>query len=686
MKNHHEVVYFKNRLMIGLLSLFVLTVMAGQSFAATTCSTCHGIPPLDSVDGSRVPATGAFKGSHQKHLGVTATVADCTKCHGNVDYTSDHATASANKIHINSPINGSPLAGNYSKGVLFNQTSVPVLGSCSNVNCHFERNLTDRTPAPVWGEKPSVDCNFCHATPRVASGSHEVHQSWLGDTAPGDTASCSQCHPAYSTFNHATSAGKAKIKVNAGNIYSGGTPTSWLPSQPKSFGSCSAASCHADVYSTTGFTPTPQWGSTGHDCSICHTTAIGTNGPATGAHNAHAGKACDVCHATGTTATSAPSRSNGHIDGNIDIYYYNYPANVGKHAAGSYAGTCSTAYCHSNGKGTYSSPTWGGTSNGCRFCHPTLSAGHDIHLADLFDAGSPVTFYGYTSTTSSGGNYRFGCSICHPTAISSHINNTVDVDMTANANGGHLKANNAVGAAIDGAKQCLNIYCHSNGYSTTKVYATTPAWGGSFAGDRCANCHGNSPGVNITGSTAHSAHTVGIHFSDIFNGVSKKLADSGASTVNAAHGANNRSTTINCNICHSATVTTFANDQNEACKGCHGTFAPLKNPASRMGNTANHVNGNVDVVFINQKIATKAQVANAAFAAYTAKSSGWVRNSNGMQFKTYTSSYDYTKSTLFAAASSYTPASGCLNIACHSSITVKWTDTVTCTSCHTRLK
>ena len=114
MKNHHEVGHFKNRLMMVLLSLIALLVMAGQSFAATTCSSCHEMPPLDSVDGSRQPTTGAFKGSHQKHMGATATPAECTKCHGNSGYTSDHSATSGNMIRMNSNINNS-LGGTYSK-------------------------------------------------------------------------------------------------------------------------------------------------------------------------------------------------------------------------------------------------------------------------------------------------------------------------------------------------------------------------------------------------------------------------------------------------------------------------------------------------------------------------------------------------------------------------------------------
>lgn len=683
MKNHHEVGHFKNRLMIVSLSLFAAVVMAGQSYAATTCISCHGMPPLDSVDGSRQPATGAFKGSHQQHMGANATPDECAKCHGNSGYNNDHAVTSGYMIQIKSKINSATF-GEYSKSTPFPQSAAPVLGSCSNVNCHFERNKADRTPAPVWGQPITVNCNTCHATPRDTSGSHKKHEDALGGLS-----SCVSCHPSYGTtnFSHATSAGKDKIKVHAALAYDGGSSTSWLPSQPKLYGSCTTNTCHDNGQGVAVITPT--WGNTVAACSACHASA-----PATRSHSKHLSglasgfsrnAACADCHKNYVQGlTTDPAK---HLDGNVDVYYttvgdLGYPS---VNPNGDTPNSCSTVYCHSNGRSTFTPVAWGNTNSvGCSFCHPSLSAGHNIHIDTLL---TEISFYAYTSTKSTSTGYKFGCASCHPLSVASHMNNSVDVDLTASASGGHLKAQN--GSWSYTAFQCNNVYCHSNGYKpgASFTFAQTPVWGGNFTGDRCAACHGNSPNSTIVGSAAHTAHVVGIHYDDIFNGVSKKLPFSGGSAVNAAHGRNNRSTTINCNICHAATMTTSANDGNTVCGGCHNVeTAPLKNPANLISDTSKHVNGTVDVVFISQKIATKAQVANTAFAAYTANASGWSRNSNSMNFKTYTSSYDYTKLTLSAAASPYTTAAGCLNIACHASIPVKWTDTVTCTSCHTRLK
>jgi len=669
MKNHHEVGHFKTRLMILSLSLVAVAVMAGESIAATTCSTCHGMPPLDSVDGTRVPSTGAFKGSHQKHVSPGAVSADCVVCHSAAaGYDMKHSATSGNVIGISASING----GTYSKGTSFSQSATPVMGSCSNVSCHADPYSASTIPTPDWGT-PS-GCSACHSSNPIGAtgpntGSHSI---------TGHNAACTSCHATDTSATTTPSTGHADGDIDVTNGY----PATAKHAAGTYTGTCSTATCHPNVYGT-GTVTTPVWGTTGNNCSACHSVAIGTNGPATGAHLKHAGVACTVCHAAGTTSATAPSAGNGHIDGNVDVFYFSYPANVAKHAAGSGYGACATANCHSNGSGTFTSPNWGGTSTGCTFCHPTLSAGHNIHVNTLL---SEISFYSYTANKSVGTTYKFGCGNCHPVGISKHMDTFVDVDLVAAAAGGSIKFLNGAGAGINGSKQCSNVYCHSNGFKpgASYTFATTPAWGGAFAGDRCAACHGNSPNSSIVGSAAHSAHVVGVHVDDIFNGVSKKLPISGAAAVNAAHGRNNRSTTINCNVCHAATVSTFANDNNTACNSCHnGTYAPLKNSGNLIGNSANHVNGKVDITFINQKIATKAQVANSAFGAYTAAASGgWSRNRT---FKNLTSAYDVTKVAL-AAAASYSQAVGCQNVACHSNITVKWTDSVSCTSCHTRLK
>jgi len=678
MKNHHEVGHFKTRLMILALSLVAVTVMAGESIAATTCSTCHGMPPLDSADGARVPSTGAFKGSHQKHIAPGAVPADCVVCHSAAaGYDMKHSATSGNVIGISASING----GTYSKGVSFPQTATPVMGTCSNVSCHADVYSSGFVTTPQWGSTGN-GCGACHTvafdSTGPATGSHAVHNK----------TDCTLCHADGTSTTTKPGTGHLNGTITVTNGY----PVTAKHAPGTYTGTCTTASCHDNGQGVP--VETPVWGTDAPPCTSCHAAA-----PATRSHGKHLtglastfsrNAVCADCHKNyvqGSTVDAAK-----HVDGNVDVYFttvgdLGYPSSNPK---GDTPNSCSTAYCHSNGRSSFTPVTWGSTSTGCNFCHPTLSGKHAVHT------NLATAVYGNTGDNSISGSYDFGCGNCHPTTASNHINNSVDITLNS-AHGGVLKSKNKFANDTQGYTQntgvsvtCDAAYCHSNGMATPTFSGASFDWYEvSYAGDKCARCHGNSPNTGgKVGSAAHSVHTVGIHYTDIYNGVSKKLPQAGSASVNAAHGRNNRSTTINCNICHAATVSSSANDQNSACFGCHDDFVAPRKGNAEIADKSKHVNGTVDISFINQKIATKAQVGKVAFASHTASSAGWTRNNNiykAVDFVPYTSAYDVTKSTLFAAAS-YSQANGCLNVACHSGTTVKWNDTVTCTSCHSRLK
>ncbi len=617
--------------------------------ATAGCSACHSV-----AIGANGPATG----SHTVHAGSL-----CTDCHA----TGTSQTTVPSSGHADGNID---VTSGYPANVT-KHASGTYTGTCSTATCHANVYGTGSVTTPVWGTTGN-GCSACHSVAigatGPATGSHTAHTGSL----------CTSCHAAGTTATTEPSTGHADGNIDVANV---GYPANVTKHASGSgYTTCSTASCHANVYGT-GSVATPAWGADAN-CSACHTVAIGVNGPNTGSHTAHAGQVCTSCHAAGTTATTMPTAS--HNDGDIDITVGGYPVTA-KHAAGSYTGTCSNISCHSSGAFTPAPVLWGSTLN-CKGCHATLSAGHSIHVSTLLDdRASTLVYDRYSANASSGTTYKFGCANCHPVNVALHINGSVDVDLTTTAGSGSLKANNGA-ASYNGSKQCLNVYCHSNGYTTTKVYATTPAWGGSFAGDRCAGCHGNSPNASgqIVGSAAHAKHVVGIHYKGLFNGTQGLLAQAppvGNNAVNAAHGKANRSTTINCNICHNDTVQTSANDSNAACVTCH-TTGNLKNPASLIGNTSFHVNGQVNVKFAGIKMVSKAQVREGSFDNYTATShSGWTRNRG---YKNYTSSYDVSKSFLNEAGFDGATDS-CSNLSCHNGFTVKWTDTVKCQNCHTRL-
>lgn len=323
----------------------------------------------------------------------------------------------------------------------------------------------------------------------------------------------------------------------------------------------------------------------------------------------------------------------------------------------------------------------------CISCHPTLSGAHAVHVGNLV----PLTeTYGDGANYSMATMYRYGCANCHPTDPVMHMNGSVDVtiqpDVAAgtlrNRNQGSADGLNVAGSGITGTSGssivCANVYCHSNGYVGNLVYATIPEWyKGTFTGDKCANCHGNSPSTTIPGSSAHTIHVVGIHALNIFNGNSGNLPV--GSSGNVGHGIASQSTTLNCNICHADTVTSSRNDNNTICVSCHQNQGHLMVIANR----TNHVNGFADVAFANISVVSKAQLESASFAAYSANY--WSRN--GGNFKNGAGAYDVSKVTLKNGAS-YDGTGGCSNVACHMGQTVNWSNTNApsyCALCHTSL-
>jgi len=276
------------RLIPILIVGIAFSLLPHSVHAELDCYECHGTKtppdyrPLD--DSSRNPATGGFRGNHRTHLGPASGPGSCNACHAGSHgtpstYTPDHSDG---KIALGENINNSPhpAGGSYVKGsdtpVFFNQTTVPVLGSCSNVNCHFE------TETPEWSSPPFVapaDCDKCHSA-NPTTGSHP------GTGGKHAGFACISCHPgAAATFGHATS-GRLRVEFSPvpGGRYTGDL-NKFLPSQSagKTYGECTNVYCHSDGTAvatgavgsrgaTFGNRTTPVWGSTGGSttCTTCH--------------------------------------------------------------------------------------------------------------------------------------------------------------------------------------------------------------------------------------------------------------------------------------------------------------------------------------------------------------------------------------------------------------------------------
>jgi len=240
--------------------------------------------------------------------------------------------------------------------------------------------------------------------------------------------------------------------------------------------------------------------------------------------------------------------------------------------------------------------------------------------------------------------------------------------------GESLRAKNATGAAFDPVtKVCSGIYCHSNGTAAGVASASTPAWGTTFdamGGDPCAKCHANSP----TGTPAHAAHVVGIHYDNIFTGTIGTAQPGTAEE--SSHGSATTSTTINCNVCHYNTVQKARNKNNPVCAGCH-TGDAISTAFSRGDiDKRYHVStGSPDVTFVPAAILSKAQLRD-NITSVAELNNSWSRT-NGY------------KSPISRDSARRTPAyvsGSCSTIDCHNGNPVSWSaGSLSCKACHTAL-
>ncbi|GLI38587.1 CxxxxCH/CxxCH domain-containing protein [Geobacter hydrogenophilus] len=227
-------------------------------------------------------------------------------------------------------------------------------------------------------------------------------------------------------------------------------------------------------------------------------------------HISHAGGgsnysfACDDCH-----------KGFSHNTGSFQDVYLN---SAGTKAAGNGAtpayngtgsGTCSTTYCHSNGNGVYTSPTWANGKNTIIGLAPAARCG-SCHSA------TPVTGAHNRHVSGGGSGKSYGCVNCHASTVS---DNTTLL-ASARANGGaHVNTvkdkqfSGSVGGKALSGSDCSTVYCHSNGKGAAPVVA--PVWGNPASG-QCGACHratGGSP-INSDGHTAHLTAAYGPNFDE----------------------------------------------------------------------------------------------------------------------------------------------------------------------------
>ncbi|MHC4604101.1 MAG: CxxxxCH/CxxCH domain c-type cytochrome [Planctomycetota bacterium] len=634
------------------------------------CGSCHAI--------------NISTGSHYPHLSIPSF--DCATCHtGAGAGTNLHASR-------NIDINIDPSFG---ASAVYSQDPNPPgggYGSCLTTLCHGGSSPqwgTDFTgidqctkchgtptasPAPDYAKAPPIDTNGDNSNTDPQVGAHQEHLRSLNGFTAG--IACNECHVVPANVDdpgHFDTLSPAELNFGALASSNGATP-----SYDSLSGQCSGTYCHGNAMprgTTEGNNMTPTWndpgylnGDSNHDCAQCH-------GYPPLAIPAHAGRGpgdCIICHdhvnAAGTGFTDPSLHVNGVLDGGGD--------------------NCSD--CHSNAN---------------------LSARHTVHTdPDTFlagktlsggDWGNPATgWYDYSNT---GGTPFMGCGYCHPNNEAVfHINGAKNLNFDPNEPGltpGTLKGKNGdpqvftqnTGVSVT----CSSVYCHSTGYNdgTGYGYQTSPDWhGGSFAGDKCSNCHGNSPNTDgKLGSLSHynpdamgmgvpGGHFVGIHYDNVFTGANGLIQD--ANGNNNSHGDALTSQTINCQICHNTTVTSSANDQNTVCSTCHGVGSiPLMGDMVLEATSTTHVNGQPDIVFETIIMKSKAQIRD-DITTVVELNNNWTRIDAYKQ----PGSHDESTDTLTNAAVYNAGSKTCVSVACHNGNLVQWGSTeVDCNSCHTAL-
>ena len=308
-------------------------------------------------------------------------------------------------------------------------------------------------------------------------------------------------------------------------------------------------------------------------CLACHGGVVRPfNNLSTNSHFRHVSSdpitgmqyGCVICHVATVSDNITICDKTKHLNGINEVAFW------GALAAGTAwnGTTCSTSYCHSDGKGNYVTSSWSNRSAGkCGSCHaanatlagagkPTIATdGHAAHLGAAYGLGSYL------------GSDLTSCQICH-TAYATET--------------GATHVNHSIEYAAGPGSSCAT--CHPG---------TVPAWNAAQHSLDCRNCHGAVPSRLPNGVSAPVMTT---NFSDKGHGkypgstACTTCHDNNSAHVTGALGATARlqaelTGTFNadCNYCHnnaasiptagflnmSTHFTVKGSGQTMACAVCH---------------------------------------------------------------------------------------------------------------------
>ncbi len=484
--------------------------------SVTNCASCHGDGTASGRPSGSVAPDRA--GSHAEHTAISGVT--CATCHnpggtgGNADHGKGNRGVNAALVNLTSSFG-------WNNGD----------STCSTASCHSSPYASGTITSPPWGT--DANCGACHkGTPgdflgngAPGTGSHSVHMA-IAEIA------CNNCH-----------AGAAS-GVTGGNHHDNGfiNVTSGYPVTAKHAagtytGTCSTASCHANIYGP-GFSTTPVWGTVAH-CAACHNGTPGLfqlyGAPATGSHAKHleapVSATCGNCH---DGAVSGTSGGSSHRNNSIDVTNDYTGSPVTKHTSGTYTGSCQNAACHASpyAANTIVSPLWG-AEVGCAACHTAEG---------LFQNST-----GHPRTGSHSKHMALNaaaCNQCHAGAVKGVNPGTRHLNTFVNVTGGYSTPSVTKHPVGTYSGTCANS-CHTNGNG---VDLASPRWGVAMSAN-CSGCHGGASNVTpvtaILATGKHRSHMNNI--STLGKGNNLKCAECHAKTVSLASNiqVTNNSTHVN---------------------------------------------------------------------------------------------------------------------------------------------
>ncbi len=583
MKTRLSTGYFKQARLILLLCFVSSVISAGSALALSgnninACYDCHGslndIRPLDTSPSTATSAyrnisTGAVKGSHRTHitnLPVTVDATTCNVCHG--------ATVSALN-HRDGTIQVAPAVA-YTKTPFFNQTSVPILGTCSTASCHASSYGSGAVITPTWGNVSG--CAACHNSSLGANaafdatngapltGAHAMHMN-----AP---MACNVCHS-----NVAKDTNTSSVHINGFINVSGYNPKQVAKHTINTgYGSCTTTLCHGSsspnwsavttnasctkchgkkvvlgAYSTVNnWQSAPGYGGTGTDMG----GASAATDPQVGAHDVHlratyaysARVTCAQCHTVPATSTAA-----GHTDT---------------------AGSAEVPLAGAIARANTAVPTWNTTTDTCSntYCHysrPYNSGGV------TYTANTAVTWTNTALLTGSP-SLAGDCSKCHaspPATTGSHsgvttISQCNSCHSNVTSTGAFVNPALHVNGILETPSNCSD--CH--GWPPTTA-AHTVHIDNIMAVEGIASLPGGIAGNQVCG-VCHNVNSVATHAdgsADIFSGTISTLQQSyqfGSNPVTYTKGGTETCSNVECHLGQSTAWGAPA--PVAACQSCHG--------------------------------------------------------------------------------------------------------------------